>query len=114
MVGNCGLLDLVEPSHKVRRFRVESACKPNDHGESRVAITALDLGQVGSADPCTGSEVHLTQLPATSKFAQPRTERMADARVPLVGHVRIVRTRPPDPLRPSTRRVTTSTTQEDA
>src|SRR5687767_8804928 len=94
MVGNhAGLLDVVEPAHELRRLGVERSGKTHHDGNSRVPLALLDLGQVRRADAGARGEVYLAHLASAPQLANPRSERTADARVPVVGHARIVRTR---------------------
>src|SRR5687767_13023684 len=99
MVGNnAGLLDVVEPAHELCRLGVERSRKAHHDGNRRIPLALLDLGQVRRADARARGEVYLAHLAPAPQFADPRSERTADARVPFVGHARIVRTRSPEHL----------------
>lgn len=84
--------DAIEPGHELARRCVEGASKPDDDGERGVADAALDLGHVREADTGPLREVCLRELLALPQFAHPGPEGAAHALVPVVGHVRIVRT----------------------
>ena len=84
--------DAIEPGHELARRCVEGASKPDDDGERGVTDSALDLGHVREADPGPLRDVGLRELLALPQFAHPRAEGAAHALVPVVGHVRIVRT----------------------
>jgi hypothetical protein len=105
---------VIEIDDEVTRCDAYRAGKANDDSQRRVPQATLDLGHVHQTHGRSLGDVRLCQPLATSELAKPRAEHATDARIPLVRHVRIVRTRPLDPLRPSTRGVATSTSQEDA
>src|SRR5687767_13221955 len=94
------ILDL---SHEVARLRVERTREPGDDGQRRVALTTFDLGEVREADARVRREDRPRQLPANPERADMRAEGSAEARVPVVGHDRIVRM-PADRRLPTTHR----------
>lgn len=82
----------VQVGDEVARSDAYGVREADDNGKSRVAKSALNLGHVHEAHCGALCDIGLRQPLAASKFTQTCAESAADARVPVVGHRRIVRT----------------------